>query len=139
VSGDVCHPQLTLVLARERAAELRRAAEARTAVRPEPRQRLAGAQPTVTLRIAFPDDAQPLAWLAELDGAPPLVGPVLIAEVGGSPTAAVSLSDFRTIADPFQPTDAVVQLLMVRARQLHGPGERSRRPRLARLRALLSS
>lgn len=135
----MCHSQLTLLLARERAAELRRAADARMAVRPEPGRRLGGGQPTVTLRIAFPDDARPLAWLAELDGAPPLVGPVLIAEVGGSPAAAVSLSDFRTIANPYQPTDALIHLLMVRARQLRGPGEGSRRPRLARLRALLSS
>lgn len=135
----MCHPQLALVLARERAADLRRAAAARAAARPEPGERLAGRQPTVTLRTAFPDDARRLAWLAELDGARPLAGPVLIAEVGGSAAAAVSLSDFRTIANPYEPTGALVQLLLVRARQLHGSDVRSRRPRLARLRALFSS
>ena len=134
----MCHSQLTLWLARERAADLRRAADAHAAVRSERRQRLAEAQHAVTLRIAYPDDARALARLAELDDAPPLAGPVLLAEVGGSPTAAVSLSDFRAIANPFEPTEALVRLLMVRARQLQAR-ERSRRPRLARLRALLSS
>lgn len=134
----MCHPQLTLALAHARAADLRRAADAGAAVRRQPRERVADEQPTVTLRIAYPDDAQVLAWLAELDEAPPLGGPVLMAEVEGSPTAAVSLSDFRAIANPYEPTEALVQLLMVRARQLQEP-ERSRRPRLVRLRALFSS
>jgi hypothetical protein len=137
VSDGVGHPQLTHALAQARAADLRRVAEAHAAVRPQPRQRLADSQPTVTLRIACPGDAQVLAWLAELDEAAPLEGSVLIAEVGGCARAAVSLSEFRTIANPYEPTEALVQLLMVRVRQLHEP-ERSRRLRLARLRALFS-
>jgi hypothetical protein len=132
------HPQLTLRLGRECAADLRRAAGARAAVQPAPGQRDADAQQIVILRMAYPDDARALAWLAELDEAPPLTGPVLIAEVNGSPTAAVSLSDLRTIANPYQPTAALGRLLMVRARQLQGT-ERSGRLRLARLRARVSS
>jgi hypothetical protein len=136
VTDDVCHSQLTLELARERAADLRRAAEARAVLRPEHGQRLGETRPSVTLRLARPDDAQALAWLASLDSAPPLSDPVLLAEVGGAPRAAVSLSDLRVVADPFAPTEALVQLMMVRARQLQGV-ERASRPRLARLRALL--
>jgi hypothetical protein len=137
VSDGVGHPQLAHALAQARAADLRRAAEAHVPACSQPRRRLADSQPTVTLRIACPDDAQVLAWLAELDEAPRLEGPVLIAEVGGCARAAVSLSDFRTIANPYEPTEALVQLLMVRVRQLHAP-ERPRRLRLARLRALFS-
>jgi hypothetical protein len=117
---------------------MRRDADARAAVLPESGPGLADAEQTVTLRLASADDACALAWLAELDGAPPLTGPVLIAEVNGAPCAAVSLSDFRTIANPYQPTVALVRLLMVRTRQLEGT-DRSRRLRLARLRALLTS
>jgi hypothetical protein len=138
VKHDVCHSQLTLELARERAADLRRAAEARAALRSEPGQRLGETAPSVTLRLARPDDARALAWLASLDSAPPLADPVLLAEVGGSPRAAVSLSDLRVVANPFAPSEALVHLLMVRVRQLQG-SERSRRPRLARLRTLLST
>jgi hypothetical protein len=135
----MCGPQLTYWLARERDTDLRRAADARRALQTQPELRTADAQPTITLRIAYPDDAQALARLAELDGATPLASPVLVAEVSGSPIAALSLSDFRTIANPFEPSAAPVQLLLVRARQLQHADERTRRPRLARLRALLAT
>jgi len=97
----------------------------------------------LTLRIASSDDEWALARLAALDEAPPLTGPVLLAEVGGSLRAAISLSDLRAIADPFEPTAALVQLLRIRGRQLQGT-ERprrslARRTPLGRLRALLSS
>lgn len=80
--------------------------------------------PDLTLRVASSEDAPALARLAELDDAAPLAGPVLLAEVEGSPRAAVSLSEHRAIADPFTPTEALLQLLMLRARQLEGPASR---------------
>jgi hypothetical protein len=117
----------------------RRVADARRAVGPQPGISPADAQPTVILRIAHPDDAKALASLAELDQARALASPVLVAEVSGSPIAALSLSDFRVIANPFEPSAALVQLLLVRARQLQRAEQRTTRPRLSRLRALLAS
>jgi RNA polymerase sigma factor (sigma-70 family) len=132
-------PRLTLWLARERADDLRRAADSRRLAGSRAGLRAADGQPTVTLRLAGPDDARALARLAELDDAPPLTGRVLLADVSGSPAAALSLSDLRTVADPFEPTAELVQLLLVRARQLRHANEGPRRPRLALLRALLAT
>jgi hypothetical protein len=68
----------------------------------------------VTIRRAGPADAGALARLAALDEARPLVGDVLVAEVGGALWAAVELAGGRTIADPFEPTLAVRELLALR-------------------------
>lgn len=72
----------------------------------------------VTLRYAVFDDAPDLFRLAQLDSAQALRDPVLVAEVAGRLTAALSLSEDRVIADPFLPTAATVELLRARARQL---------------------
>jgi hypothetical protein len=45
------------------------------------------------IRQATVDDEGVLRRLAALDSRPPLVGPVLIGEIGGTPAAAVSLAD----------------------------------------------
>jgi hypothetical protein len=89
----------------------------------------------IVIRRADASDARALTRLAALDSAPaPLAGPdVLIAEVDGQPVAAVHAG--RAIADPFRHSAAVVDLLHVRAAQVHD-GQRSRRAlRLPRLRA----
>ena len=91
----------------------------------------------IVIRRADASDARALSRLAALDTAPsPAPGPgVLIAEVAGQIVAAVF--DGRAIADPFQRTAGLVELLHVRARQLSsaGPSPQSRRrrrfPRLA--------
>jgi hypothetical protein len=90
---------------------------------------------TVTLRSAVFDDAPDLFRLAQLDSAEPLSDPILVAEVSGRLTAALSLREDRVIADPFVLTRGAVELLRARARQLSGP-ERSgrRRPRRVRRR-----
>jgi hypothetical protein len=95
------------------------------------------AEATVTLRFAGFDDAPDLLCLAQLDSAEPLTEPVLVAEVAGRLTAALSLSEGSVIADPFVPTAGAVELLRARARQLRGP-ERPRRGRRrsGRVRAL---
>jgi hypothetical protein len=78
----------------------------------------ADASAVVTLRFAVFDDAPDLFRLAQLDSAEPLSEPILIAEVSGRLTAALSLPEDRVIADPFVRTTATVELLRARARQL---------------------
>lgn len=86
----------------------------------------------VTLRFAFPDDDAGLVRLAGLDCALPLVLPALVAEVDGELCAALSLVDGRAVADPFQFTGELVDLLRARASQLTRPAP-SRGARGARL------
>jgi hypothetical protein len=44
----------------------------------------------------------------------------LIAELGGRPVAAMSLRDRAVMADPSERTGEIVELMHVRATQLHG-------------------
>jgi hypothetical protein len=75
----------------------------------------------VTIRYAFPDDAEAVRRLAVTDSSAVPPGPLLLAEVGGELWAAVSLSDHRAaIADPFRPTAELVLMLHERARRLAG-------------------
>jgi hypothetical protein len=84
------------------------------------------AEATVTLRFAVFHDAPDLLRLAQLDSAEPLSEPILVAQVAGRLTAALSLSEDRVIADPFVLSVGAVELLRARGRQLSGP-ERPRR------------
>jgi hypothetical protein len=63
-------------------------------------------------------DEPALYRLAELDSQRPLSGPALVAEIDGYTAAAISLSDGRVIADPFQQTAVVRQMLHMRVRAL---------------------
>jgi hypothetical protein len=98
------------------------------------------AESTLTLRFAVFDDAPGLLRLAQLDSAAPLSDPILIADVSGRLTAALSLADDRVLADPFVLTMGAVELLRARARQLSGRGRwgrrQQRRGRVRGLRAL---
>lgn len=131
------HPELSRMLVEARAADIERSSAAR---RRSARDRWAPAadEASVTLRLACADDAGALRWLAERDSAPPLVGPILIGDLAGRPVAALSLTDTRVIADPFERTVAVVELLRARARQLTGAGDGggARRGGLRRVTAL---
>jgi hypothetical protein len=71
----------------------------------------------LTIRRAAPDSSSILE-LAQLDSAPTPKGEMLLGTVGGEVVAAVSLDDYRAIADPFRPTADVVNVLTQRARQL---------------------
>jgi hypothetical protein len=73
---------------------------------------------TYVIRQATHDDALALRLLAELDSQRPFAGPALIAENGGVPIAAISLFDGRVVADPFQRTEVVTQLLRMRLASL---------------------
>ena len=70
---------------------------------------------TYVIRRATVDDEQTLQRLAELDSQRPLNGPALIGEIDGRPAAAVSLQDGRVIADPFEFTVQLRQVLRMRA------------------------
>ena len=73
--------------------------------------------PTNTYRIwlAEADDAEALSRLEEQSLQEPLVGRVLIAEINGSPAAALALHDGRAVTDPCQSTDWLVATLRMRA------------------------
>ena len=133
-------PQLHIALARAKADDLRRAADAHrlTHRRAQPARPVA-ADRSVTLRFASPADQGPLARLAELDSSTPPAQPVLLAEVDGQLRAALALTDGTVVADPFHPTADLIDLLRARARQLDATPRirRSRRLRSwSRLRAL---
>ena len=66
------------------------------------------------IRTGTVADDGALRRLAELSGQRPLAGPALIAEIDEVPVAAVSLTDERVIAHPFQPIGIVRQLLCLR-------------------------
>ncbi len=97
-------------------------------------------QDAVMIRPARDADLAALCDLAELDGAQPLTGPVLVALVDDRPWAALAVEDGRVVADPFRPSAAAVELLRLRAGQLRAAdgrttGARARVPRLRPRRA----
>ena len=77
----------------------------------------------ITIRTASRSDAPALHLLAQLDSQPDLVGDALIAEVCGRAVAAIEADSGRSIADPFQPTAQLVEMLQVRS---HGARRRTR-------------
>jgi hypothetical protein len=74
--------------------------------------------PPMTIRQSEDTDIAQLWRLAQLDSAPLLEGPALLAEYDGRAVAAVSLDGERAIADPFEPTQGIVTLLRTWAGQL---------------------
>ena len=135
-------PELDLALARAKADDLRRAAEAsalthRGTQQPQP----VAAERSVTLRFASSADQKRLARLAELDSSTAPTRPVLLAEVDGQLRAALALTDGAVVADPFHPTSDLIDLLRARARHLDARPRIKRSHRLrpwSRLRALAS-
>ena len=95
---------------------------------------------SMTIRRSAMTDMGSLALLAALDGARAPDEPMLVAESGGRMVAAVPFGQGRAIADPFEPTAAVVALLELRARQIRDADERVgiRPGLLRRLRARLA-
>jgi hypothetical protein len=67
-----------------------------------------------SIRQATEADAATLRHLAELDSQKPFAAPALIAESDGVAVAAISLFDERVVADPFEQTAVVAQLLRMR-------------------------
>jgi hypothetical protein len=85
---------------------------------------------TVTIRSSYPDDEAAIVRLAALDSAAVPAWPFLLAEVEGELRAALSLSSGRAIADPFEQTVRIVEMLRTYA----GPVLRDERPTHARTR-----
>jgi hypothetical protein len=79
----------------------------------------------ITVRRAVAGDRGELERLAALDSARPPSGPALVAEADSRMLAALPLGSGRPIADPFEPTAAVVALLQLRAEQLTRDGASS--------------
>ena len=71
----------------------------------------------LSIRPATPADADGLARLAARDTAPALTGEILLAHFDSRLVAAVSLTNGRSIADPFVPTADALAVLRFRARQ----------------------
>jgi hypothetical protein len=84
----------------------------------------------VLLRTARADDDTDLVRLAELEGARPLAGPALVAEENGAILAALCVSTGRTVADPFLPSQHLVELLRHHAARGQTPSAAPRRGRL---------
>ena len=82
----------------------------------------------VLVRPARSVDTDALRVLAALDSAAPLSGDVLLAVSGGDIAAAISVDSGAVIADPFQPTANLVDLLRTAA---HPAEPRPRAPRFA--------
>ncbi len=80
--------------------------------------------PSVVIRAARGSDASALARLAELDSAPALAGPALVAEVEGRIVAALETGSGARIADPFVRTSSLLDLLELRARPAREPRHR---------------
>ena len=70
------------------------------------------------IRQSTESDLGTLRQLAELDGQRPFAGPALIAESDGVAVAAISVFDERVVADPFERTAVVTQLLRMRVSAL---------------------
>jgi hypothetical protein len=75
---------------------------------------------SITIRPAFPDDAEALRRLAERDSKALPDGELLVAMVGDEARAAVSVETGGVIADPFHPTAELVAMLRVRGSRLRG-------------------
>ena len=67
--------------------------------------------PQITIRQATSADEFSLRRLAALDDRAALRGEILLAEQAGEVRAALSLEDGRSIANPFAPTAALVEML----------------------------
>lgn len=79
----------------------------------------------ITVRRSVSGDRGELERLAALDSARPPTGAALVAEADSRMIAALPLGSGRPIADPFEPTAAIVALLELRAGQMAAtPGRR---------------
>ena len=88
-----------------------------------PRRRVrAGAAADVAIRLAGKDDLPAIRELEQLDSHSLTDGARLVATLDGIPVAALAVADDSVVADPFEMTQPVVDLLRVRARQLRIAG-----------------
>jgi hypothetical protein len=72
----------------------------------------------LNIRFAVEDDVDALVRLARLGSTQPPRGAVLVAEVGRSIWAAISLDSAQAVSDPRKPTGDLVWTLAQRAREV---------------------
>jgi hypothetical protein len=85
----------------------------------------------VRIRFATDDDAEQLTRLARLDHRRPPRGPVLLAEVGRSVLAGLSVDDWHAVCDPRMPAvGELVLTLMEQAQELRRSAHRPELPRV---------
>jgi hypothetical protein len=82
------------------------------------RRKAAGQEPSVTIRLARPQDEEALVRLAQLEGRSQPEGTYVLAEIDGSVVAALPLAGGAPLGDPFRRTAHLVPLLELRAKQL---------------------
>jgi hypothetical protein len=82
------------------------------------RRKAAGQEPSVTIRLARPQDGEALVRLAQLEGRPEPEGTWVVAEIDGGLVAALPVAGGKPLADPFRRTAHLVPLLELRAKQL---------------------
>ena len=82
------------------------------------RRKAAGQEPSVTIRLARPQDGEALVLLAQLEGRSRPEGTYVLAEIEGSVVAALPLAGVAPLGDPFRRTAHLVPLLELRAKQL---------------------
>jgi hypothetical protein len=90
---------------------------------------------TITIRTSEAADAPQLLRLAQLDSAPAIEGPALVAEVNGRMRAALAFDGTRAVADPFAESVHVVALLRAHAEALGAAPRPETRGARARARA----
>jgi hypothetical protein len=78
-----------------------------------------GERDSITIRSSRSDDAERLERLAELAGKRLPGAPLLVAESGRELVAAISIASGDVVSDPFRVTTDLVELLRLRANQLH--------------------
>ena len=71
--------------------------------------------PSVVIRAARGSDTPALVRLAELDSAPAILGPTLVAEVCGRIVAALGTDSGARIADPFERSSGLLGMLELQA------------------------
>jgi hypothetical protein len=128
------NPLVSKELAEQHIDDLRR--DARTSRLPDDRadQDDGG----LTVRAATPRDSEAVRLLAALEGVSMPRGRVLVAQVGDEVVAALPLDGRGPLADPFRPSAHIVELLQLRARQLHREDDqRARGSLIPRLRGVL--
>ena len=88
-----------------------------------PRRRVrAAAAADVAIRLARKEDIAAIRELEQLDSHSLTDGARLVATMDGVPVAALAVADDSVVADPFEVTQPVVDLLRIRARQLRIAG-----------------
>lgn len=116
------HHELVHFLARDRARALREEAAAAALGRQAGRRRHPEEEP-ISIRLSRPGDAAALARLAQLEESACPPSALVVALRGGRIVAAVSIEErAATLADPFEPTAELLELLRLRAAQIRHAG-----------------